>query len=380
MSFYHESVLELNTKKYEILGELELAKHAILREMSSLDKDTLTRMRSIIEDYGRLEAVLTNKVNLIEAKGNSFVKYAEEMALKFEDEIQAIVILEEKLRLLTKEFENIDVSETSNLVKSVRENLQKINSLQSRIEALERSGGSSSGSTSGSTVNPDVIRMIETINEEREQEKIIEQGHFRKFLAMTGGLRSLFVENKEEHSKNYCTIDSFAENYIRIKCGSGCNSVIANIFVKPNYANYLENTRFHNSAFERGTVYSTKAYSKTLKFALMDNKPVANLNDLKVAGLKFNNLIISYDVNESADSVVNVLLKITPSGMKIIETFPEDLVSTKVTSLVEGDAYNKITYGEKVRFFNVEDKCYIEEIVEDFGNTVVKTFKYGGEI
>lgn len=70
---FHDDIRALTAKKYEILGELELAKAAILCEMSSVDKCTLTRLREILDHYDRLEKSVIEKVNAFELKANTFI-------------------------------------------------------------------------------------------------------------------------------------------------------------------------------------------------------------------------------------------------------------------------------------------------------------------
>ena len=94
---FHDDVRALTAKKYEILGELELAKAAILREMSSVDKCTLTRLREVLDHYDRLEKSVIEKINTLEVKTNVFISNFEKEHNTFENEIEAIRCLEKEV-------------------------------------------------------------------------------------------------------------------------------------------------------------------------------------------------------------------------------------------------------------------------------------------
>lgn len=74
MKYLESYIRELQSKKYEILGELEQAKHAILKDLSCLDKCTLTKLRFIVSDYERLESAIDLRIKNLSAKIDSFIK------------------------------------------------------------------------------------------------------------------------------------------------------------------------------------------------------------------------------------------------------------------------------------------------------------------
>lgn len=112
---FHDDVRALQAKKYEILGELELAKHAILRELSSVDKHTLSRLREIIAHYDRLEKSVIDKLNTREVSYNVFVSSMEKEFATFTRSMLSCLHFDEKKKAIVFEFntpEN-DVGETA---------------------------------------------------------------------------------------------------------------------------------------------------------------------------------------------------------------------------------------------------------------------------
>lgn len=69
MYYYDKDVHRMMTqKKIEILKELDCAKHRILKELSGVDKITLTRLRQILDDYNQIEYDLTQRFTAFENK------------------------------------------------------------------------------------------------------------------------------------------------------------------------------------------------------------------------------------------------------------------------------------------------------------------------
>ena len=62
----------MQAKKREILCEMEQTKERILRELSGVDKMTMTRLRQVLDDYNKIEYMITTKINAIEQRVINF--------------------------------------------------------------------------------------------------------------------------------------------------------------------------------------------------------------------------------------------------------------------------------------------------------------------
>lgn len=122
---FHEDMRALTAKKYEILGELEMAKAAILREMSTVDKCTLTRLREIIANYEHLEKLVIDRINTFDIKTTAFITQTEKDYSVFADEIVVLNKLKEGLEAL---------EETTNA--SINENEEKFDTLNEQVAQI----------------------------------------------------------------------------------------------------------------------------------------------------------------------------------------------------------------------------------------------------
>lgn len=158
MPFYANDANFLIAKKQEILGELEMAKHRIMQELSAVDNCTLAKLREILANYNKVELLITDKLNLFEKKCDSFISYAEKTGLNYETEIQAIKKLVEDFDKLSENLESADLSglikKVSNVSKALedlkgatisKENLvdleKRTEATLNKVEALESAIG-----------------------------------------------------------------------------------------------------------------------------------------------------------------------------------------------------------------------------------------------
>ena len=82
-------------KKREVIKELEDCKNRILKELSGVDKITLTRLREIIADYNRIDFNINEKIKTFMSNGQIVIDGAEEIARIFQTEIDKLHELEE---------------------------------------------------------------------------------------------------------------------------------------------------------------------------------------------------------------------------------------------------------------------------------------------
>lgn len=75
----------MQAKKFEILKELEDCKLRILKELSGVDKVTLTRLRELLADYNNIEYQITTRITNIETKVNSNLITIEEGLTEIND-------------------------------------------------------------------------------------------------------------------------------------------------------------------------------------------------------------------------------------------------------------------------------------------------------
>lgn len=75
----------MQAKKFEILKELEDCKLRILKELSGVDKVTLTRLRELLADYNKIEHQITTRITNIETKVNSNLITIEEGLTEIND-------------------------------------------------------------------------------------------------------------------------------------------------------------------------------------------------------------------------------------------------------------------------------------------------------
>ena len=122
---YNEIFRELNAKKYEILGELERAKHGMIQEMSGIDKCTLSRIREIVAQYDKVDALVTQKINSFQIDNMSFLNYVEGKTLELETGLQQLQSLSEGLQQIQTEVESAGLktiaSGVANAVKQTEE-------------------------------------------------------------------------------------------------------------------------------------------------------------------------------------------------------------------------------------------------------------------
>lgn len=73
--FWYDKDMErvMQHKKREILKELEDTKNRILKELSGVDKITLTRLREIIADYNKIDFNINNKINSVRAEVSDYI-------------------------------------------------------------------------------------------------------------------------------------------------------------------------------------------------------------------------------------------------------------------------------------------------------------------
>lgn len=111
--FHYDKDMErvMQAKKREILAELEKAKCRILKELSGVDKTTLTRLREIIADYNRIDFNLNERLNNHEARFNEFIENGEVFIVngenvikRFENEIAQLDAIEKQLEDLNNEI------------------------------------------------------------------------------------------------------------------------------------------------------------------------------------------------------------------------------------------------------------------------------------
>ena len=86
----NDSIRDIELKKLECLKEMSDAKDRILKELSGVDKITLTRLRQVLDDYNNIDYNVSNKVTAIETFTNELNKRSEENVKKFEDSLNKI--------------------------------------------------------------------------------------------------------------------------------------------------------------------------------------------------------------------------------------------------------------------------------------------------
>lgn len=89
-------------KKREVIRELEETKNRILKELSGVDKVTLTRLREVLADYNRIDHAINEKIKNFMSNGNVILEGAEEVAELFTEEIKKLNQLENDLENLTQ--------------------------------------------------------------------------------------------------------------------------------------------------------------------------------------------------------------------------------------------------------------------------------------
>ena len=114
----------MQAKKREILKELEDAKCRILKELSGVDKITLTRLREILADYNRIEFQITQRIDLIEKS----------MSVTVTEKINELNATLEETKKLVEELESI-----SNFENVLIETTEKVNTLEGEVNATKES-------------------------------------------------------------------------------------------------------------------------------------------------------------------------------------------------------------------------------------------------
>lgn len=94
-------------KKREIIRELEETKNRILKELSGVDKVTLTRLREVLADYNRIDHNINEKIKTFMENGNVILDGAEEVASLFREEIRKISSLEAQLNILERNLDYV---------------------------------------------------------------------------------------------------------------------------------------------------------------------------------------------------------------------------------------------------------------------------------
>lgn len=97
---YCEVIRLLNAKKYEILGELDMAKARILRELSFVDETTFGNLRDIVNNYHIIEQNIGTKISALEQKIHTFTHNG-----AFSDEIKVMTELKEKVEGMVADSE-----------------------------------------------------------------------------------------------------------------------------------------------------------------------------------------------------------------------------------------------------------------------------------
>lgn len=90
MNHNYDDILAM---KQKILYDLECAKNKMLSDLSLIDKCTLTKLRSIAVSYEAVEKRITDKINAIESKINTFIfKQAPEVVEEYDPETRHLKI------------------------------------------------------------------------------------------------------------------------------------------------------------------------------------------------------------------------------------------------------------------------------------------------
>ena len=165
MIFSENALQELNAKKYEILGELELAKQAMLREMSGVDKCTLTKLRQIVKHYEDTEKLIIDKVNNLETQLFKIVNGGIGNDCECDNEHLLSMINEIKTSIETqsKTIENMLITDET-LINSNKEMTTTFNNLSKELDNEKSVNkwvfiGDSFGSVENSWVNQLAVHL-----------------------------------------------------------------------------------------------------------------------------------------------------------------------------------------------------------------------------
>lgn len=138
MAFNYEGVdmeRAMQAKKREILQELTDAKLRILKELSCVDKTTLTRLRQILDDYNRIEYAITQKINIIEQKVTEACEQMNDTNVNLEDNLVKIEEYMQNFDELKTMVDEVDtaVNNLSSTVNDVAQHKTDIATLQAQV-------------------------------------------------------------------------------------------------------------------------------------------------------------------------------------------------------------------------------------------------------
>lgn len=105
----------MQAKKREILAELEKTKCRLLKELSGVDKVTLTRLREIIADYNRIDFNLNERLNAHEERFNKFIQDGDvfivdgqNVITQFQNEIARLDEINNEIENLNNALDNLE--------------------------------------------------------------------------------------------------------------------------------------------------------------------------------------------------------------------------------------------------------------------------------
>lgn len=174
----------MQAKKFEILKELEDCKLRILKELSGVDKATLTKLRSVIADYNNIDYLITTKINNIEMKVNSNVLTVTE-GLERIEEIRT-ELLEELLKI-----ENLEGFEELN---------ERVSSLETTQQNINSGFEQFNTKINQSRIDIDTLNLSTKTLSDRLNTEVVKLKTFILELEVGNGVTRVFNETTQTHT------------------------------------------------------------------------------------------------------------------------------------------------------------------------------------
>lgn len=194
----------------------------------------------------------------------------------------------------------------------------------------------------------------------------------------------------------YLNTDKLSENVIRIYHGEGAALREFSISLTDDNFKY-EISGFSGYSFYRRSVYSTLTSNKTLVGLWVDGTRYDSFNVLRDENLRYRHLMWLYTVNVTDETTgkeytVNVCTRLNTDQLQIYESIPEDLEALGVDNPLKkaenpkmciysqgnNNVFPLVPVGNQFEVFvpTASGGRYLIEKVDDYGQTVVKTFYF----
>ena len=241
-----DSIRNIELKKLECLKEMSLAKDRILKELSGVDKITLTRLRQVLDDYNTIDYNVNSKISSIETSTKELNKKSEENVKKFSDNIKKINDIELNLNnnyeTLDNKIDNIN-DKLTNDINNISNNQFPQNYVETTVENAvntyvnENNGSFTSLSKFNNHING-IESILINVGNLLDINDIIQGGYYHA---------DTFVENEDYQ---YTPLISINQHHIYTTNISGANG----------FASFYDKDKNYISGDVLLSSYNVKAY------------------------------------------------------------------------------------------------------------------------